>query len=65
MNALAIVNLALEIGVALTEACERHVDAQAALAEMLAAQRGPTPKEVESLRRAGVDVDARLDELLG
>lgn len=65
MDPLLIAQLALGIGSALAEAYQRHQAAQTALAAMLEENRGPTKDELEALRAAGADVDARLADLLG
>jgi hypothetical protein len=64
MDPVTIAMLAISIGKALADAYGRAQIANAALENMLEEKRGPTPEELEALRAAGADVDARLDELL-
>ncbi len=64
MDPVTIAMLAISIGKALADAYGRAQVANAALEKMLEEKRGPTPEELEALRAAGADVDARLDELL-
>jgi hypothetical protein len=65
MDPITIASLVIGIGLRLTEAYERHQAAAAAIAAMLKENRPPSKEEVEILKAAGADVDARLDELLG
>ena len=65
MDPLTIASLAIGIGLRLAESYERHQKANLILQAMLAENRGPTSEEVEALKQAGADVDARLDGLLG
>ncbi len=64
MDPVTIAMLAISIGKALAAAYARAEVANAALEKMLLEKRGPTPDELEALRAAGADVDARLDDLL-